>query len=195
MRYLIDGYNLLHAMGVLHGRAGPTGLEKARLRLLGLLRGTYGDQAPEITVVFDAAGAPRDAAEEQTFQGIHLRYAVRQPEADDLIELLIRQDSAPRELAVVSDDHRLQRAGRRRHCVVLGCQDYLEALNQQRRLLRQRLRETPEKTPLPGQKETQRWLNEFGGLEKDPDWQELADPYGFNQDARWDEDEFGEVGN
>ena len=33
--YLIDGYNLLHAMGVLQGRVGPLGLEKARLRLLG----------------------------------------------------------------------------------------------------------------------------------------------------------------
>ena len=35
MHYLIDGYNLLYAMGVIHGRLGPAGLEKARLRLLG----------------------------------------------------------------------------------------------------------------------------------------------------------------
>ena len=50
--YLIDGYNLLHAMGILHGRTGPTGLEKARLGLLGLLKGAYGDEASAVTVVF-----------------------------------------------------------------------------------------------------------------------------------------------
>ena len=55
MLYLIDGYNLLHAMGVLRGRVGPTGLEKARRRLLGLLHGSYGDESCRVTVVFDAA--------------------------------------------------------------------------------------------------------------------------------------------
>jgi len=190
MRYLIDGYNLLHAMGVLQGRVGPTGLEKARLRLLGLLRGTYGDQAADVTVVFDAAGAPPGSQEEEAYQGIHLRYAVHQPEADDLIETLIRQDSAPRQLAVVSDDHRLQQAGRRRHCVVLGCQDYLDALDRHRQSSQQRLRETPEKTPLPGQAETQHWLKEFADLEEDPDWRELSDPYGFGQDFLRDDGNF-----
>ena len=51
MPYLIDGYNLLHAMGVLRGKVGPQGLEKARLRLLGLLRGVYGKDAGAVTVV------------------------------------------------------------------------------------------------------------------------------------------------
>jgi len=37
--YLIDGFNLLHGIGVLRARVGPQGLEKARLRLLGLLYG------------------------------------------------------------------------------------------------------------------------------------------------------------
>ena len=32
MLYLIDGYNLLFALGVLPHRAGPKGLENARLR-------------------------------------------------------------------------------------------------------------------------------------------------------------------
>jgi predicted RNA-binding protein with PIN domain len=182
MRYLIDGYNLLHAMGVLRGPVGPTGLAKARLRLLGLLRGTYGEEAAGISVVFDASGAPPGAEEDGWYQGIRLRYAVHQPEADDLLELLIQQDSAPRQLAVVSDDRRLQHAGRRRHCVVLGCQEYLESLDRHRLANRQQLRETPEKTPLPGPGETEHWLSEFRDLEKDPDWQELADPYGFSKD-------------
>jgi predicted RNA-binding protein with PIN domain len=182
MRYLIDGYNLLHAMGVLRGRVGPSGLEKARLRLLGLLRGTYGERAADVTVVFDAAGAPPGAEEDAWCQGIHVRYAVHQPEADDLLEMLIHQDSAPNQLTVVSDDHRLQQAGRRRECVVLGCQEYLEFLGRHRQAIRQRARKRPEKTPLPGTAETKRWLREFADLEKDPNWKELVDPYGFNRD-------------
>ena len=55
--YVIDGYNLLHAMGLLGGRAGPHGLEKARGQLVGLLRGGFGGQAGAVTVVFDAANA------------------------------------------------------------------------------------------------------------------------------------------
>src|SRR5258708_7083624 len=102
MRYLIDGYNLLHAMGMIHGRAGPQGLEKARLRLLGLLHGTFGDQTSTVTVVFDAAGAPPGAKDQHDFQGIHVHFAVHQKEADELIEDLIRHDAAPRQLTVVS---------------------------------------------------------------------------------------------
>ena len=55
--YLIDGYNLLYAMGVLVGPVGPTGLAKARLRLLGLLHGAHGEESAAVTVVFPAGAA------------------------------------------------------------------------------------------------------------------------------------------
>ena len=95
MPYLIDGYNLLHAMGALHGRAGPRGLEKARRRLLGLLGGAFADAAAAITVVFDASGSVHAGDEKQEYQGIHVLFAVHYPQADDLIEELIQHDSAP----------------------------------------------------------------------------------------------------
>src|SRR5438132_3888258 len=96
MSCLIDGYNLLHAMGLLHGRVGPKGLEKARLGLLGLLRAVYGDESTAVTVVFDAAHAPTGVLEEVEYQGIHIRFAVKQEQADGLIDTLIRLDSTPR---------------------------------------------------------------------------------------------------
>jgi predicted RNA-binding protein with PIN domain len=176
MRYLIDGYNLLHAMGVLHGRVGPAGLERARRRLLGLL-GRAVANPPDVTVVFDAAGAPPGATEEEDVQGVRVLYAVRQDEADDLVELLIRQDSAPRQLTVVSDDHRLQHAARRRHCAALGCLDYLDELDRRRR--GPPPPGPPEKAGPAGGDETRLWLREFAGLEQDPDWKELTDPFGF----------------
>ncbi len=177
--YLIDGYNLLHAMGVLSGRVGPNGLEKARARLLGLLAGGFGDDSRSVTVVFDAANAPRGAAEALEFRGIHVRFAVRQDEADDLIEELVRRDSAPRRITVVSDDHRLHRAARRRACKVQGCDEFLAWLDGHRR---QRTRQGPgapeEEARKPGC-DTQRWLAEFADLADDPDFRELSEPYDF----------------
>ena len=125
MRYLIDGYNLLHAMGVLAGRVGPHGLEKARLALLGRLLALHADDPGRVTVVFDAARARAGAEREQEYNGLHILYALRE-EADDVIEAIIRRESTPRQLTVVSDDRRLKEAARRRQCPALGCLDYLE---------------------------------------------------------------------
>jgi hypothetical protein len=176
---LIDGYNLLHAMGVMRGRLGPTGLEKARLRLLGLLRGAYGDDAATVTVVFDAAGAPAGATEVQNHRGIHVHFAVHEREADDLIENLIRHDSAPRRLTVVSDDHRIREAARRRHCTVLTCAAYLEWLDRQRRGRRAPPPETNTKPAGVSAEEAAYWLREFADLEDDPNLKELLDPREF----------------
>jgi len=182
MLYLIDGYNLLHQSGVLHGRVGPTGLHKARLALLGRLRGAFAGQPGQITVVFDAAQAPRGAVEVQDYHGIQVRFAVHHEQADDLIELLVRQASAPRQLTLVSDDHRVQKAGQRRHCRVLGCAAFLDWLERQR---------TPAKKPPPdaaakpegvSRAETQHWLREFADLEHDPDFKEAFNPFDFDEE-------------
>src|SRR5262249_38597892 len=133
MLYLIDGYNLLYAMGVVRKRMGPDGLEKARRNLLGVLRGSFGDESPNVPVALDAARPRRGAPAEMDYRGIHVRFAVGVAAADDLIEALIRRASAPRHLTVVSDDHRIQQAARRRRCAVSGCGDFLQALERRRR--------------------------------------------------------------
>jgi predicted RNA-binding protein with PIN domain len=178
MLYLIDGYNLLHALGVLPRRAGPRGLEKARLRLLGLLRASHGDDASAVTVVFDAAHAPPGVSPERDYQGIHIVFAVGQAAADDLIEQLIRRAPAPKQLAVVSDDHRIQQAARRRHCHVLGCMDYLDELDRRRQRPAPSA-EGPAKPEGVSRDETQHWLREFADLQNDPDWKKLVEPPEF----------------
>ncbi len=179
MPYLIDGYNLLYALGLAPTHAGPDGLARARRRLLAFLHDAHGAEASEVTVVFDAAAAPRQVAEAEHFHGIHVLYAVHEPEADDLIEALIRRAVNPRDLVVVSNDHRLQRAAHRRDCVVLGCAAYLEVLDRLRRQAPREPGETPEKGGALTPEEADRWLREFRHLEQDPDWQEFSDPYGF----------------
>jgi predicted RNA-binding protein with PIN domain len=164
--YVIDGYNLLHAMGILGGRVGPGGLEKARARLLGLLAGTFEAESSAVTVVFDAAGAVPGGTPEIDDRGLHVMFAVGKQEADDVIERLIRQASAPKSLHVVSDDRRVQQAARRRHCVDLGCEDFLQRLDKMRR--RQAPAEASGKPEGLSEEEMHRWLQEFGDVEKDP---------------------------
>jgi predicted RNA-binding protein with PIN domain len=121
-----------------------------------------------VSVVFDAARAPRGVPNEVTYQGIRVLYAKQQQEpADTLIEELIRQDSAPKQLLVVSDDHRLVQAGRRRGCHVMHGEEFLRWLKRQR--------PKPDPAAEPSEKkhgisaaQAERWFEEFQDLEKDP---------------------------
>jgi hypothetical protein len=164
MRYVIDGYNLLYAMGLVHARMGPHGLEKARLALLGRLAGSG---RATVTVVFDAGHAPPGAQPEQDHQGVRVLFALHR-EADDLIEELIGQDSAPRGLTVVSDDRRVRRAARRRHCPVLGCIDFIEQFSRPTPPPGTLPDESPAKPQGVSREEAQHWLREFADLARDP---------------------------
>src|SRR5262249_43377647 len=177
--YLIDGYNLLHAMGVLHGRVGPGGLEKARLALVGLLHGALDKQAADVTVVFDARHPPRDAEARRTIHGIRVVFAIGAGEADDLIEDMLRHAGAPKALTIVSDDHRLQTAARRRTAGVLGCGDFLDLLQKRRRPRAAARSADPQRQPR-SDAETAAWLKEFGDLQRDPEFKDLFEKYGLD---------------
>ena len=79
-------------------------------------------------MVFDAANPPRNRPNQFVADGIDVRFAVGYPEADDLIEELIAAHSAPKNLAVVSSDLRIQVAAKRRGSVALDSQAWLDDL-------------------------------------------------------------------
>jgi predicted RNA-binding protein with PIN domain len=171
--YIIDGYNLLHAMGAIKGKLGPGGLEQARTRLLGLLTGSFRDKASAVTVVFDASGAPPGAEATQHHGPLTVRFAVGVEQADDLIEDLIRHHSSPKTLIVVSDDHRLQIAARHRGAAAWDTATFLTSLEDNRR---QRIQPTaPEKPSSELEKEV--WLKEFEDLESDPKLREFFENF------------------
>jgi hypothetical protein len=176
MLYLIDGYNLLHAMGLLSGRSGPGGLERARRGLTALLAAAFGAQASEIVVVFDAPGHASRRESPQDPTGIDVRFAHGE-EADDLIEKLIRDAPLPRRLAVVSNDRRIHEAARRRRCRMLSCGEFLDELDRLRGPSPTRTQPAPESKPVVS--EAEHWLREFADLEKDPIMKSLFDPAEF----------------
>jgi len=115
MSLIIDGYNLLYASGILGGGTGPRGLERSRQALLAFLAASIDPaEIPHTVVVFDAASAPPGLPRTLEYAGLTVRFAERKSTADELIAELIQADNAPRRLTVVSSDHQVQRAARRR---------------------------------------------------------------------------------
>ncbi|MFN4261283.1 MAG: NYN domain-containing protein [Gemmataceae bacterium] len=183
MMYLIDGYNLLYAIGWMPSGGRSVKLHWSRQRLLQLLERAHGDGVSQVTVVFDASHPPPRSVEQLSYHGIDVRFAVREDEADDLIEALIHAHPQPRQLTVVSSDHRIQQAARRRECLVLTSTAYLD------RLLDSHRRQQP-----PSQKENGKpeelstaeidhWLHEFADLADDPDMKELLEPFDFGEEG------------
>jgi predicted RNA-binding protein with PIN domain len=179
MDYLIDGYNLLHVMGVLRDRLGGKGLANARQRLLALVHGAHKEGSLRVTVVFDAAHPPRGLPAEQNFKGIDVQFAVGRDQADDLIEELIAQAASPKQLTVVSDDHRLQRAAKRRRCLSLGCDAYLRWMDRQYRQPPPNKPDQPSKPTKGSAEENADFLKAFGQLDDDPDFKEIFRRYDF----------------
>lgn len=163
MATLIDGYNLLYAVGMLGRNLGPGSLERARNALLGFLAGTLSEsERAETTVVFDAKARPPGLPRELNYRGIRVLYAVGHPDADDLMEQLIRADSSPRRLVVVSSDHQLHRAARRRRATAVDSDRWYDDLCRQRRA-RERPEPADEDRPsaVPDESESASWIRAF----------------------------------
>jgi len=133
MRLIIDGYNLLHATGIVGGGVGPATLERSRHALLNSLAASLElAERKQTTVVFDAKNAPPGLPRTLTHHGLSVIFAPRSEEADAVIEQLIRDNSSPRQLTVVSSDHRIQRAARRRRATVVDSDQWYAGLMRQR---------------------------------------------------------------
>ncbi len=83
-----------------------------------------------MTVVFDAAGAPPGLPPRIAYRGLDVQFAKGYADADELLEVLIRADTSPRQLTVVSSDHRVQRAAKRRRCTALDSDLWYEQVRQ-----------------------------------------------------------------
>jgi predicted RNA-binding protein with PIN domain len=126
--FLIDAYNLMHAVGLLRQGLPAKGLERARLRFLDWLADGVKGRAALLRVVFDAQDSP-GASPERDHRGVRVRFAYRKT-ADDEIEELLAAERHPSRVAVVSNDTRVQEAGRRRGAGVRTCEEFVDWLIQ-----------------------------------------------------------------
>jgi predicted RNA-binding protein with PIN domain len=180
--FLIDGYNLLHALGLVPKKIESGTLEKARERMLAFLADAHGDGASNVTVVFDAHKSRRKLDPVQMVRGLEVCFAVKHKLADDLIEEMVGQESVPRRLVVVSDDREVQKVAARRRCQVMGCEAYLDWLERQGQVKGKQSQPRPEKTEALTEDELRHWMAEFGDLDSDPGMKELFNPYDFDKD-------------
>ena len=178
MSLLIDGYNLLYASGILGRGRGPGFLERSRQALLNFLAESLDEQElSRCVVVFDASdSAPKGLPRTVNHRGLTVMYAAGMPSADELIEHLIQRDSAPRKLTVVSSDHRLHRAAKRRKAKPIDSDVWHREVLRKRRERGELAVNPTDKPPPPSTPGAVNfWLKEFG-VETDAKVPDAAKP-------------------
>jgi predicted RNA-binding protein with PIN domain len=125
MRWLIDGYNVMHAGGRLGPMLSREGFRRTRRRFLDELATTLGaNLAGQTTVVFDASVPPGDFGVDANYRGLGVLFALGDENADARIEQLIAAHSSPKSLTVVSSDRRIRQAAIRRRCRSLTADEF-----------------------------------------------------------------------
>jgi predicted RNA-binding protein with PIN domain len=125
MRWLIDGYNVMHAAGLLPPRLGREGFRRARRRFLDQLAAILPvERGEELTVVFDASVPPGDFPLSSTYRGLRVVFALGDEDADSRIEYIVGHDSNPKTLTVVSSDRRIRQAAARRRAHPLTADEF-----------------------------------------------------------------------
>jgi len=163
MSLIIDGYNLMHAAGIIALGSGAGSLERSRVALLNFIAENVAEaELATTTVVFDAAAAPPGLPRKLSHRGVTVHFSTGYNDADELIEELILQSTSPRKLTVVSSDHRLHRAARRRKAQPIDSDRWhLQVLAErhQRELTQP---SAPQKPAIPiASSEVEYWLKQF----------------------------------
>jgi predicted RNA-binding protein with PIN domain len=154
---IIDGYNLLHSVKGLLEQAGEiTDVQICKIVGEYLYR-TKGKGS----IIFDGIG-PRDKSVFNNLFNLEVVFSGANREADDVIEKLILQNTAPKNLSVISSDRRLKTAAGKRKAKAVDCVEFW--LGMLKELDRKTKRPTEPKEKLFGltDAETEYWLREFG---------------------------------
>lgn len=152
MPLILDGNNVLHApmppviAGLTEGELVAT-----------LGRTPWAEQG--VLVVFDGKPGPERAMTPPT-RGVEVLYSGVGRTADEVIIERVREHSAPRQLVVVSSDHEIRKAARRRRASVWASDEFVHRLAEA-------LRPPPAVADKPldptlSDDEVSRWVSEFG---------------------------------
>lgn len=199
MPLLIDGYNLLHVSGVFGQGTALTELHRSREALLAFLASSIEPaERAQTTIVFDAAGAPPGLPQRFSHEGIQVEFARDAGNADALLEKMIAVHGTPRKLVVVSSDHRIQRAARKRRAKAVDSDRWWADLCAERRRKGAELPTLPQKpTGNLSAGEVDYWVGQFSDVPQGahdkrktaPPADDLDDPFppGYGEDLLEDE--------
>jgi predicted RNA-binding protein with PIN domain len=184
MRWLIDGYNVMHAGGLLGPKLGREGFRRVRRRFLDELSAALAQQASEpTTVVFDASVHPGDFGLETSYRGLGVVFALGDESADARIERLIAADANPKTLTVVSSDRRIRQAAARRRARSVTAVEYWELIDELKERRSRRAGPGGSSAPVPAElerepaaSESARWLEIFGHIADRADVQQALVP-------------------
>lgn len=120
MKCIIDGYNLIYALGLLPAGVkrmtyAPGKLRQAREALERLiLKGLREEQLRETCVVYDALEPPQWLPNAYTVKGMQVVFARDYASADDWILETLQKSPRNAAVTIVSSDHRIQAFAKRR---------------------------------------------------------------------------------
>ncbi len=169
MALIIDGYNLLYVTGIVGDVAGAGGtFQRSREALLNFLATSIPEaERGQTTIVFDAAQAPPGLPRTINHKGMTVRYASDYTDADALIEQLIGETHVPKSLVVVSSDHRIQRAARRRRAAFDDSDRWYSEL-WQRRMASQQVAQLDKPVTQLTAAEIEYWVEKFSAGDQLP---------------------------
>jgi predicted RNA-binding protein with PIN domain len=180
MRFVIDGYNVMHGNGRIGPNLGREGFRRARRHFLDELALVLGPfTAGETTVVFDATVPPGDFPPVSTYRRLTVLFALGDENADARIEQLIAIDSNPKTLTVVSSDNRIRLAASRRRARALTADEFWQVIDNLKEDRKRNAVRPPEKSPArPARQdarpldEAEYWMRIFGDLDNAPEVRE-----------------------
>jgi predicted RNA-binding protein with PIN domain len=162
--FLIDGYNLMHAVGLATKALPAKAFDRARVRLLDWLADAVEGRAETVRVVFDSQRVSAPSTE-TAHRGVRVLFAHSQT-ADDRIAELVAAERRPEMVTVVSNDHPVREDARRRGCRVLACSEFVDWVigTASRERERPEALEKPEPAATPA--ELAAWLEAFSTPKK-----------------------------
>ncbi len=158
MPVLIDGNNLLHAVRAIEDPERLFG----RFMLNDALGRWVHCTGNRVHVVYDGPAPTEDLAQQLGHADIQMTFSGSGVTADAVLRTLLENDSAARNLLVVSSDHEVMRSARRRRARAIRSNEFWDTL--QRDLARRTTKtlEPEEKKHGLEPDATEHWLREFG---------------------------------
>lgn len=126
---IIDGYNLMHAAGIAKQRYAAGEMERCRKQLqLKIASMLEAEALARTTLVYDAFASISDDQRVFRKHGMKIVFAPMGHDADSVIEELLQKHSAPRQIIVVSSDHRLHKAAKRRKARCVDSEVFMQQI-------------------------------------------------------------------